>query len=215
MTSVIERRALLLDLDGTLADSLPAMRRVYGCFLDGFGIVATDTEFARVNGPPLAQVVRLLQEAHNLAEDPDTLVARYHALVDLAYPGVAPTAGARDLLREARALGYVVGVVTSNSAHRTRDWLDRAGLKNLVDVLVAGEDVRRGKPDPEPYLLASARAGCAAAMNIAVEDSPQGARSARSAGLRTFVLDPDPGSVTAWPDGVERIRSLSHLAGRL
>jgi HAD superfamily hydrolase (TIGR01509 family) len=212
MTSEINRRALLFDLDGTLADSLSVMRLVYGRFLGGFDSVGTDIEFARLNGPPLTEVVRLLKQAHKLPEGADVLLGRYQDLIDQAYTEVAPTAGAHAVLEQAKASGYVAGVVTSNSARRTRDWLNRVGLGGLVDVLIGGEDVQRGKPDPEPYLLATARAGCSAAMSLAVEDSSQGARAAQDAGLRTFVLDPDPNSATIWPEGVERIRSLSDLA---
>ena len=49
-------RALMLDLDGTLADSLGAMRGVYDRFLDVFGVAGNDAEFARLNGPPLPVV---------------------------------------------------------------------------------------------------------------------------------------------------------------
>jgi HAD superfamily hydrolase (TIGR01509 family) len=211
MTSPFDRRALLLDLDGTLAESLPLMRAAYAHFLNGFGAEPTAAEFARLNGPPLTEVVCLLKEAHHLPGPAEELLARYSDLIDRAYLEVEPALGARVLLERARALGYIVGVVTSNSARRTRDWLDRAGLGRLVDVLIAGEHVTRGKPDPEAYLLAATRAGCSGVGSIAVEDSPQGARAARGAGLRTFVLDPDPASSAAWPEGVERIPSLVDL----
>jgi HAD superfamily hydrolase (TIGR01509 family) len=202
-------RALLLDLDGTLADSLSLMRLVYGRFLEEHHAAPTDAEFARLNGPPLAQVVRLLAEMHQLQEDPAELLARYHRLIDEAYLEVSPAPGARTLLEHARASGYTVGVVTSNSARRTRAWLERAGLSRLIDVLVAEEDVLRGKPNPEPYLMAADRAGCPAAASVAVEDSPQGAAAARGAGMRTFVVGHQAGA--QWPEGVERIASLDDL----
>ncbi len=215
MMSPTSRRALLLDLDGTLADSLSVMRLVYGCFLDGLGVAATDAEFARLNGPPLADVVRLLKEEHQLPQAADELLARYRDLIDQAYLQVAPAVGARPLLEQAKKLGYTIAVVTSNSASRTHKWLECVGLGCLVDVLIAGEDVACGKPEPDPYLLATLRTGCSAGASIAVEDSPQGARAARDAGLRTFVLDSDPVSTKAWPEGAERIPSLDDLAGHL
>jgi HAD superfamily hydrolase (TIGR01509 family) len=215
VTQTTSGRALLLDLDGTLADSLAVMRLVYGRFLDSLGRAATDAEFARLNGPPLADVVRLLKQAHRLPQPVEELLTRYRDLIDRAYLEVRPAAGARALLEHARKLGYTVAVVTSNSAGRARDWLERVELGRLVDVLVAEEDVTRGKPAPDPYLLATARTGCTAAASIAVEDSPQGARAARDAGLRTFVLAPDPVSGPTWPAGAEPIPSLSDLAGHL
>ena len=67
--------------------------------------------------------------------------------------------GAR-CLEKAKELGCVVAVVTSNSSLRTRRWLDAAGLSRWVDVVVSGDDVRHGKPDPEGYVLATRRTGC-------------------------------------------------------
>jgi len=81
-------------------------------------------------------------------------------LVDQAYAEVTPNPGARSLLEHAKAAGCITGIVTSNSSRRTRDWLDRVDLSLLVDLVIAAEDVAQGKPDPEPYRLAAARAGC-------------------------------------------------------
>jgi len=76
--------------------------------------------------------------------------------------------------------------------------------------VVSGDDVSRGKPDPEPYRVAIERADADPGLSIAVEDSPQGAAAARAAGLRTFLLR--GGRDRAPPQqGVRGIRSLSDL----
>ena len=112
----------------------------------------------------------------------------------------------------ARRHGWIVGVVTSSQRDIVRRWLERTGLAGAVDVLVAAEDVARGKPAPDPYRLALQRGACAAATSIAVEDSPQGTRAAIAAGLRTFgVGTPAPDGRAAWPEGVEVIAGLAQL----
>lgn len=181
--------ALLLDLDGTLADSLSVMRLVYQRFLQDFGIDGTDAEFASLNGPPLPRVVEILRETHALPGTTDTLLSQYMEVVDACYADVKPAKGARALLAGAVQRGWATGVVTSNSAVRTRAWLERAGLSDFIGFIVAGEDVVAGKPDPEPYRIAAARTGVPLSRIFAVEDSAQGARSAIAAGLRTFQLE--------------------------
>jgi len=206
-------RALLLDLDGTLANSIPAMQLVYRRFLETYGVKPSAAEFARLNGPPLPSIVRVLKQVHRLPDSQEALLAHYCALVDETYAEVTPNEGAHKLLQRAKIAGCIVGIVTSNSLCRTRNWLYRLDFITLVDFVIAGEDVMRGKPDPEPYLSAAARAGCSAGKAVAVEDSLAGALSARAAGLRTFVLGPELSH--HWPEDVEVVPSLSDLADRL
>jgi HAD superfamily hydrolase (TIGR01509 family) len=206
------RRSLFIDLDGTLADSLDVMRTAYAEFLRRFGGAPSDDEFASLNGPPLPEVVRRLQSAHGLTGNLDRLVVAYQSIVDDGYAGVAPTTGAQEMLASAKRENWIVGVVTSSSAHRTRQWLERTGLAGYVDFVVAGEDTPRGKPHPDPYMLALRRAECAAAEAIAVEDSLQGVAAALAAGVTTYAFQPVSDPTVVWPQGVKAISRLADLS---
>ena len=219
----IRPRALLLDLDGTLADSLGVMKDVYRRFMGGEGRTPADAEFDRLNGPPLAEGVRILKDAHRLTAPHAELLARYRALVEEVYGSVPPRAGARDLLESAKARGWTVGVVTSNGEARTRAWLARARLDDLVDVVVGGDSIirpphggtARGKPAPDPYLAALKLAGCKAENGLAVEDSPQGAEAARAAGIPTLALTPDSEKTAGWPAGVAFVANLAAVQKKI
>ncbi len=189
-------RALLLDLDGTLADSLQVMRRVYARFLGDFGRADSDAEFDSLNGPPLAEVVATLRRTHGLTPPAAQLLDRYRGLIDDHYRMVAAAEGAAALFAQARRHGWRVAVVTSNDRDRTLRWLDGVGL--AADLVVAGEDVSEGKPSPQPYLLALSRLGCDADGSVAVEDSAAGIRGALAAGVETHALgweQPPPGAL--------------------
>ncbi|MEZ4366220.1 MAG: HAD-IA family hydrolase [Kofleriaceae bacterium] len=181
-------RALLLDLDGTLVDSVGGLRAAYDDFLASHGAVGSDAEFAGLNGPPLPTVVARLAAAHGLATPVDELLAEYQRRVD-AVDGVRPMPGAAALLAVARARGVLCAVVTSNQRARAVGWLAAAGLLGGIALVVGGDDVERGKPTPEPYQVALARLGLRPEQAWAVEDSPAGAASARAAGVTTFVVD--------------------------
>lgn len=208
-------RALLLDLDGTLADSLGVMKSVYRRFMEAVGRTPSDAEFDRLNGPPITECVRILKIARELPQPETELLARYQALIEEVYDAVPPSPGARDLLAAAKAKGWQTGVVTSNGEARTRAWLARAGLDGLVDVVVGGDAVARGKPAPDPYLAALARTNCAPTDALAIEDSPQGAASARAAGIPTLALRHNPRHASGWPAGVDFIAGLAEAQTRI
>lgn len=200
-------RALLLDLDGTLAASLDVVRHAYEAFVRRSGVAPTAEEFDELNGPPLAEVVRHLKDTHGLAGDEHDLLVAYRALLDERYLDVLPSDGARALLERAREAGWHAGVVTSSSRTLTETWLSRVDLDGLVDLIVSADDVTSGKPDPEPYLLALERCRCAPDDAVAVEDSVQGAAAARAAGIRTFLLGPvGPRS------GIDAVEAVGTLA---
>jgi HAD superfamily hydrolase (TIGR01509 family) len=208
---LLRPRAIFIDLDGTLADSMLVMRAAYDTFLDRYDIVSTNAEFDCLNGPPLAEVVQRLKIAHSIIEGEDELLATYANILDHSYAHVSPCLGAGDLLRRAKDNSCIVAIVTSNSGLRTHRWLQTTRLSPFVDFVVSGDEVQFGKPNPEPYLRACKRASCPSAETIAVEDSPQGARSAVEAGLKTFVVTRELAPET-WPREVVAVDSLAELA---
>lgn len=203
-------RALLLDLDGTLADSLGVMRAAYEQLLRGYGRQPTDAEFISLNGPPMAECARRMKETHSLNEDVDAIVARWLRIIEGLHAEVRPAVGARELLEAARGAGWKIAVVTSGPQALARGWLDRVGFGLLVDTIVGGDDVSRGKPDPAPYTAAMTRLAVAPGDCIAVEDTATGAASAMAAGARTYIIQPGPQSAGAQP-----VRSLRDLMALL
>ena len=193
------RRGLFLDLDGTLADTLGALRAAYRDFLARYGAVGTEREFERLNGPPIAAIVAQLKQAHGLPGTVEELGAIYRGLVDADHGAAAPAPAARELLQTARTRGWLVAVVTSAHRAAAEGWLVRTTLAAQVAVIVGGDEVARPKPDPEPYRLALARTGCEAALSLAIEDGVQGALAAIGAGLPTWRLGADAAELAQRP----------------
>jgi phosphoglycolate phosphatase-like HAD superfamily hydrolase len=113
-----ERRGLFLDLDGTLADSLWVLRRVYFRFLREFNHRGSDVEFNLLNGPKLSEIIGSLQTEYRLPGDPADLLAIYNELIDSAYEEVLPQPGSRELLGSAANKGWILTLVTSNLGSR-------------------------------------------------------------------------------------------------
>lgn len=182
------RPSLLCDLDGTLVDSLTALRNVHRTFLRTRGAEPQAGEFERYNGILLRDVLVALKSTYALEGDPSDLLAEYEALVDDAYLDVLPNAGAVPLLEHAFARGWGVAIVTSGRRDRAAAWLTRHGLAPFVHTVVGAEDATRGKPDPAPYASALEAVGADPRSSWAVEDSDAGIISAAAAGVARVVL---------------------------
>jgi HAD superfamily hydrolase (TIGR01509 family) len=96
--------------------------------------------------------------------------------------------GVEALLRDAKALALGRGVASSSSCGWVDGWLRRHEIRDLLDVVVARDDVRNVKPDPELFLLAASRLGVAPGACVVFEDSPNGMRAAIAAGMRCVAV---------------------------
>jgi len=204
-------RALLVDLDGTIADSLPVLRSVFEDFVHRLGGSQLSHPFERFNGPTLEQIVATLKKELAPTRSASDLLKRYNFAIDQAYAGVAPCPGASEFLAKARTMGWRLIIVTSNARARAAMWLERTGLAPLVDGLISADQVRRGKPAPDPYLVALDLADVTASNALVIEDSPQGVQAAQSAGLSVIVYQPFGRADCDWPEGVTLCRDYAAI----
>jgi sugar-phosphatase len=175
---------ILFDLDGVLVDSTTPVRRSWRAWAAAHDLPAEAVE-AATHGRRTVDTVRQLAPRLDAARVAAELEAAQAA--DLA--GVVATAGAGELLAGLRPGEWAV--VTSGSRPLALARLGAAGLPE-PDLLVTGDDVRAGKPDPEGYLRAAAAAGREPASCLVVEDAPTGVAAARAAGMPVIAVAADP-----------------------
>ncbi|GHB62940.1 phosphatase [Streptomyces viridiviolaceus] len=178
----IHAQALLFDNDGTLVSSLDSVRRCWTRWAGEYGITAE--EFARVelHGRPAAEIAADLLPAEVVPE----AVARIEKLEveDVPHRGVHLLPGTKDFLDGLPADRWAV--VTSATRRLAEARLDAVGI--LPKTLVAADDITRGKPDPEPYLLGARALGVDPAACVVFEDAPAGLQAGRAAGMTTVAL---------------------------
>lgn len=170
-------RRLLFDLDGTLVDSTAVVDRCWTALADRLG-VAPDTVVGRYHGMPASVALPLIDPSLEPAEIDDL----YRWLLDLELAdtdGIVALPGAVDLL--AALPDDAWAIVTSCTRDLAEVRLAAAGLP-VPPLMVCADDVTRGKPDPEPYLLGAERCGVAPSDCLVLEDAPAGVASARAAG---------------------------------
>jgi beta-phosphoglucomutase-like phosphatase (HAD superfamily) len=96
--------------------------------------------------------------------------------------------GVEALLRDAQTLGLRRAVASSSSRAWVDGWLRRHDIRDRIETLVARDDVRQVKPDPELFLLAARRLGIAPGACVVFEDSPNGMRAALASGMRCVAV---------------------------
>ncbi|MGX1855039.1 HAD family hydrolase [Streptomyces sp. NPDC055299] len=172
--------ALLFDNDGTLISSLESVYRCWSRWAREYGV--TEEHFARVplHGRPAAEIVADLLPADVVP----AAVARIEQLEVEDAGGVVALPGTLALLESLPAERWAV--VTSATRRLAEARLGQAGIrpKNVI----AADDISRGKPDPEPFLLAARRLGADPARCVVFEDAPVGLEAGRAAGMVTVAL---------------------------
>ncbi|AKJ14314.1 phosphatase [Streptomyces incarnatus] len=178
----IHAHALLFDNDGTLVSSLDSVERCWTRWAGEYGITAEEFGRVALHGRPAAEIVADLLPAHLVPR----AVARVEQLEvdDVPDGGVRLLPGTRDFLDSLPA--EVWAVVTSATRRLAEARLDAVGI--LPKTLIAADDITRGKPDPEPYLLAARRLGVDPARCVVFEDAPAGLQAGRAAGMTTVAL---------------------------
>ncbi len=179
---------LLIDFDGTLADTLGYLREVYRRFVREHEGRPSEAEFQSLNGPPIAEVVRRLCQTYRIAASVEDRIRYYNVLIDESFSASAIAEGAQELIAAARTRGMTSWIVTSNGRARVTRWLEAKGLADRCAVIVGAEDEVEGKPSPAPYLLALSKLGIGPDDAVAVEDSASGTLAALRAGLATIKL---------------------------
>ncbi|MER7933546.1 MULTISPECIES: HAD family hydrolase [unclassified Streptomyces] len=177
----IHAQALLFDNDGTLVSSLDSVERCWARWAAEYG-VTDGCARVELHGRTAADIVADLLPAHLVPE----AVARVEQLEveDVPNGGVRLLPGTAALLDALPAERWAV--VTSATRRLAEARLDAVGIRPKT--LIAADDITRGKPDPQPYLLAARRLGVDPARCVVFEDAPAGLQAGRAAGMTTVAL---------------------------
>ena len=186
-SNVLASRAVLWDLDGTLADSSEYHWRSWQTALEAEGVKITEANFLASFGQRNHEI---LTNWLGAAADPERIMrvgdakeAYYRHLI--ATEGLTPLPGVIKWVRALHATCWSQAIASSaprlnvELMHRT---LDFAGL---IDTLVGAEDVRMGKPNPEVFLVAAHRLGVSPNRCVVIEDAWAGIEAARRAGMHS------------------------------
>ena len=172
--------ALLFDLDGVLVDSIVSVEHTWRVWADRHGL-DLETVLRSAHGRRALDTVRLVAPQLDAAAEIIALSAQESS----ATQGLSEVPGAHALLTALPLDRWAV--VTSGDRAVAEHRLRHVGLP-VPNVMVCGDEVKHGKPDPEGYVAAAAKLGIAPSGCIVVEDAPSGIEAAHSAGMRVIAV---------------------------
>jgi mannitol-1-/sugar-/sorbitol-6-phosphatase len=183
MTQIV-CKGLLIDMDGVLVDSTPAVARVWARWAARHNMDPHRIVKAAHGRTSITTIRELLPDA-----TPETHRAEDHWMEASEIEDVADVVAlpcAQSLLASISPSQFAV--VTSATRPLAEVRLRAAGVWQYVKNLVSAGDIQRGKPDPEPYLKGATLLGFAARDCVVVEDAPSGTRSGKAAGARVIAV---------------------------
>ena len=181
---------VIFDLDGVVADTEHLWDASWGTYSREHGAEWTDADSVRLQGLSVPEwSARLVEHVGTAAEDAQG-AARFcidYILAALDRGEGALMDGARELIEFAYRHGPV-GLATSSARPLIDHLLRSNGLDRMFGATVSSAEVARGKPSPDVYLEAARRLGLAGRPAIGIEDSANGIRAARAAGLYVLAI---------------------------
>lgn len=176
----IDCSALLFDLDGVLIDSTPAVERVWRQWAIEHGFNPEEAIHRAHGRPSISTIREYLPDADHAAENRGV---EQREIEDLE--GVVALRGSRELLNALPPERWAIVTSCTRPLAQVRI---RAGGLPEAKYVITSDDIKQGKPAPDPYLKGAATLGFPAAECVVFEDVPAGIRSGKAAGARVIAL---------------------------
>ncbi|MBA3239461.1 MAG: HAD family phosphatase [Parachlamydiaceae bacterium] len=177
-------KALLVDFDGTLVNSVPALWKCYQAFLQQYNVLAIQAEFNQFIGPSLLEITKTLKWRYGLPGSVEDLHREYLTIISRRYvEGIELFPEALAVLNEMKGSGMHLALVTSAPYGLVHAFFEQYSLQNVFEKIIAYSSGEPSKPDPAPYKRALRELNVLPDEAIAIEDSENGITSARGAGI--------------------------------
>ena len=181
--------AVIFDMDGVLVDSYHAHFESWLALARECGFEFTEGDFAATFGRTSRDIIAHFWGAglpeRRIAEMDARKEALYRDLIARAFPAMP---GARELIRGLHGAGFALAVGSSGPPENVEVTMEGLCLRECFAAAVTGEDVTRGKPDPQVFLIAAGRVGVEPGRCAVIEDAPAGVEAANRAGMASVAL---------------------------
>ncbi len=176
--------AYLYDCDGTIAESMEAHVEAWVAEMAVHGVSLDPQLIYELAGMPATKTVEVMNQRYGVKLDPEVIAqAKEDRFFNHYMHRVQPIPVMVEHLKES-AKTMKIAVVSGGRTRIVKATLKILGIESLVQALVCAEDVKKGKPDPEPFLMAAEKLGIEPSKCLVFEDADLGIQSAINAGMK-------------------------------
>jgi HAD superfamily hydrolase (TIGR01509 family) len=187
--------AIIFDKDGVLMLTELIYHRAYQDALRHFGAKGEYTweEHRKRNGMPTSETFLMLRNKFGLTISLDDFLLEYRKRYTdiIMSEGLVVPEGVRELLFELKKNNMPISIATGGSRKSTNLTLEKTGLTSEFEIVVTSDEVAKGKPDPEIFLLAAERMGIEAHKCLVIGDSINDVLGAKAAGMKAIAITDD------------------------
>ncbi len=182
-------KGAIFDLDGVIVDTVPLHFKAWQKMFSEYGKKFTFEDYKeKVDGIPRINGAKaILSELSEKELETAALKKQEYFLKFLEEEGVKVYQSTLSLIKELKKKGIKIAVVSSSK--NCRNILKKAGIEHLFEVIITGLDIKKGKPDPEIFLLACQKLKLEPSECIVFEDAILGVESAKNANMKCVGID--------------------------
>lgn len=180
----MNKKAAIFDFDGLLVDSEKACWHIYETMAQMANMTIDDDTYARDFSGKSAKVnVGQLVKRYKIGLSFEEAMDLMKKLEEEELKNIPAKKGAKELIEWLKNNNYRIGLATSSIPERAKRILKTIGLENAFDTMVFGNDVKKGKPEPDIFLKAAEKLGVGPDLCVVFEDSGNGIMAAIRAGM--------------------------------
>ena len=189
-------KAVLFDMDGVLFDSMPYHSEAWHKVMKSHGLTLSREEAYMHEGRTGASTINIVFQrelGREATQEEIESIYQEKSVLFNSYPEAKPRPGAWELLQKVKKDGLIPMVVTGSGQLSLLERLEHhyPGMFHK-ELMVTAFDVKYGKPNPEPYLMALKKGGIKADEAVVVENAPLGVEAGHNAGIFTIAVNTGP-----------------------